>query len=252
MANLPASGRPVIGITGMALELGGRLTDLAHRDYSQAVLEAGGTPLLIPVVAMDAGPVIQAIDGLLLTGGGDVEPSRSGEPTCPTTDGIDPARDTLEIAAVHQAIGDGVPVLGICRGCQVLNVGLGGSLVQDLASPTGLDHLVAEHRSEPVHVVEVVAGSRLDQALGLGPGDARAVPVNSVHHQGIARVAPVLEPVGSAPDGLVEALAHEVSPVLGVQWHPENLRDLWPHQRLFQWLVDQGRRRANRGGEDRW
>jgi putative glutamine amidotransferase len=168
-----------------------------------------------------------------------VDPARFGEPRHPAVGGVSPARDGLEIALVEHALGRGLPVLAICRGVQVLNVALGGSLYQDVPSDPGtaVAHDQKAPRHEPTHRVTVVPGSRLEEVLGAGELD-----VNSFHHQAIKRLGRGLEAVAfCADDGLIEGteLPDSSRFVLGVQWHPE---DLDPHQkaaqRLFRALIE--------------
>ncbi len=196
--------------------------------YLDAVQQAGGVPVpLPPQLAPSArAGILKHVHGVLLTGGGDVDPARFGETPHPTTAEVSAARDTLEIEMTRWAIAKHVPLLAVCRGLQVLNVALGGSLYQDIPSEPGspLDHsqagLQGKARHIPTHQVKVRDGSRLAGILG-----ALELDVNSFHHQAIKRLGEGLVDVAWAPDSIVEGLelADEEQFVVGVQWHPEEL-----------------------------
>jgi putative glutamine amidotransferase len=202
-----------------------------NEPYLVGVREAGGLPLVVaPAHQGDAlRELYELLDGLLLTGGEDVMPERYGEPVAhPSVESV-PERDAVEFRLLEWALADGLPVFAVCRGIQVLNVALGGSLYQDLATDfrvdVGHDQARLEPpvpRVQPSHVVTVRAGSFLAGLVGEGE-----IRVNSMHHQGIKALAPPLVPVAHAPDGLVEAVeAGAPAPsafLVGVQWHPEEL-----------------------------
>jgi len=206
--------------------------------YVQAVADAGGAPLLVPPAGDAVAPALAVLDGLLLAGGADLDPAGYGAEPHPQTTGLRPGRDAAERALVDAALGAGLPVLGVCRGMQLLNVALGGTLVQHLPDVVGHEG----HRGPPgefaEHEVRLEAGSRVGRALG------EVVAVRSYHHQGVARVAGALRVAGRAPDGAVEALEHDELPfVVGVLWHPEAGDD----PRLFEALVQAAREhRASR------
>jgi putative glutamine amidotransferase len=215
------------------LQFDGRSTDATETAYAQAVVSAGGIPLLVPALpALPPDQVLERIEGLLLTGGGDVDPRRYGGVPSPQCGGVDQERDAFEISLVRRAVGAGLPVLAVCRGCQVLNVALGGTLTQHLPEVTELEHLVPEPRTATVHHVEVEEGSQLARIVG-----APRIDVNSIHHQAVELVAPELAVVGRADDGVVEAIEHPSLPVLGVQWHPENLLRRPTYRALLDWLM---------------
>ena len=205
--------------------------------YLRAVQAAGGIPVLLPPqVDAEARRVLwERLDGLVLTGGGDIDPVRFGEAAHPKTTEVSPARDALEIELVERAMRDDVPLLAICRGLQVLNVARGGSLHQDLPIEP-IQHNQTEPRDQATHVVKVMGeGTRLGRVLG-----AVEVQVNSMHHQGINRLGRGLREVAWAPDGVIEGveLSEARGFVLGVQWHPEELTGRDPAARnLFHALV---------------
>lgn len=217
--------------------------------YLQAVRAAGGLPVLLPAPAGVA--PLHETQGLLLAGGRDVDPPLYGQapdPRVVETLDIDRERDEMELALIAAALERALPVLGICRGIQVLNVALGGTLVQDL-SLRGLDAAAHQQRRRqpeppewaPVHDVRLEADSRLARLLG-----APAVGVNSFHHQAVDEVAPGLRATGRAPDGVVEGLeSADDRFIVGVQWHPERMGDATPQRALIAALVDAARGRGS-------
>ena len=193
--------------------------------YSRGVDHAGGIPVLVPPLARpaDAARIMDAVDGLLLTGGEDVDPARYGAARHAAVTIVSAERDATELALIHAAHERGKPVLAICRGIQLLNVAFGGTLVQDI--PTQRPGALAHDRDENepaarVHDVHIVAGSILAGALG-----ASVLHVNSFHHQAADRVAGSLRITASAPDGIVEGLEWRGEDwwAVAVQWHPEEL-----------------------------
>jgi putative glutamine amidotransferase len=211
--------------------------------YLRAVQAAGGIPVLLPPqVEGDARRVLwERLGGLILTGGGDIDPARFGEAPHAETADVSPARDALEIELVERALHDDVPLLGICRGLQVLNVALGGSLHQHLPTQPIL-HSQIEPRDRPTHAVKVMGeGTRLGRVLG-----ALEVQVNSMHHQGVHRLGRGLREVAWAPDGVIEGIEMDGAErfVIAVQWHPEELVGHDATARgLFAAVVDAARRR---------
>ncbi|NYJ03346.1 putative glutamine amidotransferase [Nocardioides thalensis] len=204
-----------------------RLTevDVFFADYSRAVADAGGLPVELPYDGSSA--VVDRLDALLLSGGQDVDPERWGGPAESVRGEVDPARDARELDLLRAALARGIPVLAVCRGMQVLNVALGGTLVPDLAGP--LDHLASGrstgHRHHDVHLDGESLAAELYGAQ---------VTVNSLHHQAVARAGRGLVVTGRSSDGVAEVIEAPGRPVLGVQWHPE-----WLHPRdpAFDWLV---------------
>src|SRR5262245_806853 len=217
--------------------------------YLGAVQQAGGIPVLLPPQLEPTARVelLKRLQGVLLTGGGDVDPARFGEAPHPTTADVSAARDGLEVDLTRWAIETRTPLLAICRGVQVLNVALGGSLHQDIQSEPGspLDHrqtALLGSRSTPVHHVKVQDGSRLAGILG-----ALEVDVNSFHHQAIKRLGGGLADVAWAPDSIIEGVELTAPDqfVVGVQWHPEELVGSDRAARsLFAALVQRARERA--------
>jgi putative glutamine amidotransferase len=208
--------------------------------YMQAVLKAGGLPVIIPVAVspIELDGLRQRLDGLLLTGGADVNPLRFNGKPHPKVYGIDEQRDEVEINLVRLAASTSWPFLGICRGIQVINVALGGTLFTDIADqlPDALKHDYdsTTERALEAHPVQLVTGSALAHILG-GP----SVRVNSLHHQGIQDIAAGLRPIGTTSDHLVEAVELPGHPFgLGVQWHPEAMPDSPQMQALFRAFIE--------------
>jgi len=209
----------------------------AGRYYLEAVEAAGGLPLLLPVLAGPGlGELLSRADGLLLTGGGDLDPALYGQAPHPRLGLVSPERDRTELELLAWAVEHQLPTLGICRGAQVMVVGTGGSLVQDIPSqvPHALAHRGEQEPGRVPHPVSLQPGSLVAAAL-----EATRVVVNSTHHQCSDKLGPGLVPTAWADDGLVEAVELSGHPfLLGVQWHPE---ELWQedreHLKLFQALV---------------
>lgn len=196
--------------------------------YIRAVVAAGGLPVMIPLGLdeEDLCAIFQRVDGLLIPGGGDIEPERYGGQLHPTVYGIDKDRDRVEFFLAQQAVQQDKPLLAICRGLQVFNVALGGSLWEDVHSlmPASMRHAyyLTHPRNYLAHTVQLAPNSVLRQQLA----GQETSWVNSLHHQGINHLAGELTPVATATDGLIEGV--EVSGhryAVGVQWHPENLID---------------------------
>jgi putative glutamine amidotransferase len=207
--------------------------------YLHALQQAGGVPVALPPQLSTASltRLVRGLDGLLLTGGGDLDPALFGEEPHPTVYDVAPSRDAVETAAVRMAIERGLPVLAICRGMQVLNVALGGSLYQDVATDPGtqIAHSQQTPRDQPSHKVTVAPDSRLAETLG-----ADEVEVNSMHHQAVKTLGAGLTAVAWAPDQILEGIEMRDASriVIGVQWHPEELAaHSEPARRLFAALV---------------
>jgi putative glutamine amidotransferase len=207
--------------------------------YVKALRRAGLRPLLL--TAPDPAPapeILEPFDALLLIGGGDIEARRYGEPNHPAMYGLEPERDELELELTREALRAEMPVLAICRGFQLLNVALGGTLHQHLADLPGvIEHGAPQQGGSAFHDVRVAAGSRLAKAVG---GEDVITDCASHHHQGVDRLGDDVEPVGWSSDGLVEAI-ETGGPgwVLGVQWHPEMTSEEDPVQQgLFEAFAD--------------
>ena len=209
--------------------------------YLEAVLGAGGVPVLIPLALTgdDLRAAHERLDGVLLPGGGDVDPAFFNESRHPQLGEVNVERDRAELALARHALENGKPLLGVCRGAQVMNVALGGTLYQDLSSQ--YDGVLLRHsypvrefdRAHLAHPVRVEEESRLAQALG-----SPIVQVNSRHHQAVKAVAPRFQIVARAPDGVIEGIElPEHRFALGVQWHPENLQAMPEMKRLFEEFV---------------
>ncbi|MEG0258617.1 MAG: gamma-glutamyl-gamma-aminobutyrate hydrolase family protein [Lysinibacillus sp.] len=213
--------KPVIALT-MFVE-----DDLSVRlnaAYSKCVVEAGGIPLLVPLgVDADVKQILTLVDGLLLTGGHDIHPFIFGEEPRPKLGKICPERDAVEILLTQEAISRKKPIFGICRGQQLLNVALGGSLYQDIeaehVSSRPLMHTQVSARAVKTHYVTFSNDNLLKQIVG-----EEKIAVNSFHHQSVKIIADTLNVAAKSSDGVIEALVHETLPFcLSVQWHPEEL-----------------------------
>jgi gamma-glutamyl-gamma-aminobutyrate hydrolase PuuD len=234
--------RPLVGITTYvtAARFGAWDTEaaLVPGDYVRAVERAGGRPLLVPPSEQGVDETLDAVDGLIFSGGSDLEPGLYGQDPHPETHGVVPERDRAELALLTAALERDLPVLAICRGSQVLNVALGGDLVQHLPDLVGHE----QHKHTPGvfadHDVDVENGTRLAALLG------DRAPVKSHHHQGFGRLGDGLRASARAEDGAVEAVeASERRFALGVLWHPEAGEDT----KLFEALVEEAARyRAER------
>ena len=201
---------------------------------------------LTPQDALPA--ALDGCHGLLLTGGADVDPREYGEPDRHPSVEIDPERDSYELALTREAMRRRLPILGICRGAQVLNVAAGGTLVQDLPSqqPSAIDHAVPEPRDHPAHDVAVLRDSRLGRVLAPRLDDSGCVAVNSRHHQSIKDPAPGFLVTARARDGVVEGIEDPGAAFcLGVQWHPENFWRGGEFTALFEALAAAARRRRD-------
>jgi putative glutamine amidotransferase len=236
--------RPVVGITTYVEPARWGQWDLPAAlipySYVQAVERAGGRALLVPPSEDGVEETLDAVDGLLFSGGGDLDPAVYGAEPHPAVGGVRVERDRAELALLQAALARDLPVLAVCRGSQVLNVARGGDLVQHL--PEVLGHETHKERLGEFsdHEVVVAAGSRLGSLVG------ERAPVKSSHHQGFDRVGEGLVPAAWADDGTVEALEDPSQRfLLGVLWHPEEGED----GALFRALVEEARAyRAERRG----
>ena len=215
MLCLQALGAPVVvGIADMCMETN-RVSILST--YADAFARAGNTPLVLPaetnreVVAR----MLASVDVLLLCGGEDVDPSRYKTKPSPRLGEVNLRRDAWEWLLLDEAVKRRLPVIGICRGCQLINVYFGGTLWQDLPSERPGE---VKHRGTHLHGVRIEGGSRLARSLG-----CEEMQVNTSHHQAVRDLAPGFRAVAFAPDGVVEAIESDALPVVGVQFHPEKL-----------------------------
>lgn len=244
-----ATRQPVIGLTGNFADGDARLCE----QYYMSVVRAGGTPVIIPPVA-DKDVIINTldkIDGLVLTGGGDINPLWAGEEPSPRLHGINRTRDKAELLTVRLAYNRQIPMLGICRGIQTLVMALDGEVDQDIAESYAMAHgsdMASPHdchslikhsqdadRSEPTHTVRIDSGSMLYSIY-----NTDKIAVNSLHHQAVRASGRRFNVCATAPDGVIEAIeSSEFKPFMGVQWHPEWLGE--SGLKLFKWLVDRAR-----------
>jgi putative glutamine amidotransferase len=240
--------RPVIGIATQTLPAvpGERQACwLMGRSYIEELRKVGAIPWLIPLVPHDPDTlreIFDRLDGVFVTGGVDVDPSRYGEPKTSLCGTTDPDRDAVEIALLHHAFSRDLPVFAVCRGIQILNVACGGTLYQDVTAqvPAAIKHDYFPTPAQPsrkflAHDVSVKSGSRLAHILR-----EAVVPVNSMHHQAIKDLAPNLAPTAVAPDGIIEGVeAADGRFLVAVQWHPEELTETQPEMaRLFSTFAE--------------
>lgn len=213
---------PVIGITSSYDRVTGRT--FLSRHYVQAVEAAGGLPVILPCLLTEkhSEPILKSIDGLLLSGGVDVDPILYGEEPLPTMGDICPQRDRFELSLTKQALEEDMPIFGICRGIQLLNIAAGGNVLQDIGSAikNPLKHDQSGPRWYGTHTIKTLPGSRLSSILG------EKTLVNSFHHQSVDRVADGFKATAWSADGIVEGIESQVHKfVLGVQCHPECMWD---------------------------
>lgn len=207
-------------------------------DYVSALIQAGAIPVMVaPQAFEDLQALFTSIDGLLIPGGNDIDPKQYGQRNR-SSHGISPEIDRLDLDAIHIAKASDLPIFGICRGLQVLNVALGGSLIQDIPTSieTQLDHNYSFHHRTPLngHIVQIDPTSQLSILLG------SRIEVNSYHHQAIQELAPGLRVTAKADDGVIEAI--EGDRLFAVQWHPERMTSMVPFQSLFDYFVNQCRK----------
>jgi putative glutamine amidotransferase len=241
--------RPIIGIPTQTLHAMDGIPEglpeswVMNQRYSRVVAAAGGLPVMIPLLEDEdtLRALYDRMDGVLIPGGVDLDPSNYGETPLPTCGRLDPARDRVELRFARWAIAEGKPLFGLCRGLQIVNVALGGTLYQDIAAQRSdaIKHdyfpTAGYSRDHLAHSVTVTSGSRLDALVGTAP-----LRVNSMHHQAVKDLAPGLAPTAVAPDGLIEAVEAIGQPfLLGVQWHPESLSERDPRMhRLVAGFVE--------------
>ena len=233
------SQKPLIGLTPTRMpNPSGKPAFGINQPYAKSVQQAGGIPLLVPLGLSedDLNSLLNRLDGILFTGGYDVDPRLYGKELLPKDKGIDAERDQLEKQLIQRLIQLSKPFFGICRGCQMINVALGGSLYQHLDDQLPGDVHHDNHglpRDYLAHLVKIDQDSHLAVIISETP-----TWVNSLHHQGVDKLAPELHATAYAPDGLVEAFELPGFPFgLAVQWHPEELQQHSSMRRLFQSFV---------------
>lgn len=230
---------PLIGLTG------GMSSDThlqtVGRSYTLSIMQAGGIPVLLPIDLTEdlLEPTLTQMDGILLTGGSDVDPANYGQKAHEKTYGILPLRDELEFRAARFCVERHIPLLGICRGIQSLTVALGGSLIQDLPSqhPSDIDHAASskDNSLKEAHQVEITPGTRLAETVGAG-----ILGVNTYHHQAADRLPTCMTVSARATDGVIEAVEVPGDTfILGVQWHPEQMTGYQAQARaIFRAFID--------------
>lgn len=242
--------RPRIGISVNRRDGKGMLAD----PYFQSVILAGGAPVLVPATTELSvlTTIVDGLDGLLLTGGGDISPNLLGEAPHPSIEDVDPIRDAYELQLIRLACQRSLPIFGICRGHQLINVAFGGTLYQDLPTqfPTSvLPHSQEEARDVTTQTVTLTApDSELQRAMGLDATTRTSpIPINTIHHQAVRDLAPGFVATAEASDGVNEAMEHPEYPILSVQWHPEWLATTGHEAmlNLFRHLVRRARRYAH-------
>ena len=230
-----------VGVSGVRRQWSGAERQGVNSAYLRSVADAGAIPIILPpaIGAARVTGALEGIDALLLTGGEDVDPSWYGASPSPALGDVDGERDLFEMALFATARQRGLPILGICRGIQLINVALGGTLWQDLPGerPSRVEHDRRDARSIRTHDVSLEAGSRAAAVLG-----RTELTVNSFHHQGIRDLAAPLRATGWAGDGLIEAVEGAAGEpwLLAVQWHPEEMFEdvAAPERGLFRALTD--------------
>lgn len=239
--------KPLIGITAypMIWPETGWPYDASYAGNARAIERAGGLPILIPAHLSNETlrAIYERVDAVLLPGGGDIDPNYYQAERHPMTNHVNPIRDQMELTLAKWALADDLPILGICRGHQLLNVAMGGTLIQDIGS---LTHTDLKHdtpfttpRATIIHDVHIAPDSRLAAIIG-----ATTLPVNSIHHQAVDVVAPTAIVAAQSSDGIVEALElPDKTFAMSVQWHPEDMDDE-AMRRLFSAFVEAARQVA--------
>ena len=234
--------KPVIGILGAHMSNNGGPApvpaDYVNHAYCSGVENAGGIPILLPVLKdpTDMDPVLAMCDGLLIPGGVDVDPRFYGEDPSPLLGSLDSAMDRFWIHAANYALEHNMPVLGICRGLQLVNVAFDGSLYQDLSymNPDHMLHSQKQNRDYLIHQVTIAADSHLASILGKEP-----VYTNTLHHQCVKEPGKGLKITAHTADGIPEAMETANGQFILVQWHPEELQNSEPRMRgLFKDLIE--------------
>jgi putative glutamine amidotransferase len=216
--------KPIIGITGAYIKRNEHMEGVyVHHDYHKSVAANGGIPVILPFINLEMTlETLPLCDGIILSGGEDVDPQFYGQDPHIHLGPTLPDRDLVEIEIVKYAIKNNIPILAVCRGVQILNVALGGTLIQDIPSQMKepIQHSQTVERRRDTHWVNISTDSKLYQIL-----DADRVRVNSLHHQALDKVSEDLRVVAMSSDGIVEAVEyiHSSTFTVGVQWHPESM-----------------------------
>lgn len=228
--------KPLIGISGgMIIEQGGLFPGYerayVNNDYVEAVVNAGGIPVILPIISdkQDIREQVRNIDGLIISGGNDINPIIYGEEPLEKLGFIHSARDTFDLELINEAKAQNMPILGICRGLQILNVAFGGTLYQDLSydKDSYVKHAQNSHAYTPGHLVNIVEGTVLSEIIG------HKIVVNSFHHQAIKDVGEDLIVSARAMDNVIEGIEARKGLIMGVQWHPEMMAHKFPEMRKF-------------------
>jgi putative glutamine amidotransferase len=227
------SAPPIIGITTYGRDKSGNY--YLPAEYVEAVRKAGGVPILLPPGKSNPEQIVELVDGLIFSGGGDIDPARYDGTSHRSIERVDPERDAFELALAKIVLQKSTPVLGICRGAQLLNVASGGDLMAHVPDKIGLKVLHrGENGGETEHIVRLVQESRLAQIIG-----APELSVVSKHHQAPCNVPSGWQIAAQSPDGLIEALEREKHPwMISVLWHPELSLNDPKHQQIFQAFVE--------------
>jgi putative glutamine amidotransferase len=234
--------KPLIGVGSDVLQRKGeRDRAFTFTTYIESLKHAGAVPVIIPPQPENASDILDGVDGLLLAGGDDCDPSEYGEERHPSCEPMDPRRQQNDVGLARLARERGIPTLGICLGLQMMNVASGGTLIQDIDSAIETEII---HASEPSdrhrHDVSIDGSTRLGRIVG-----AHVLNVNSSHHQAVGRVGEGLRVTAQAPDGIVEGLEDPSHPFyVGVQWHPEDMMGEASAAAIFGAFIEAARHRA--------
>ncbi|MFA9458139.1 gamma-glutamyl-gamma-aminobutyrate hydrolase family protein [Halalkalibacter sp. AB-rgal2] len=236
---MESSIHPVIGLTSSIVTHNQIMSYHIHEKCVRSVIQAGGVPVMIPNGSSELIEVWGNVcDGIILSGGEDIDPYSFHAHPSPKVEETSPKRDETEIGLVRCALEKNKPILGLCRGMTMINVALGGTVIQDIEAQhaNAINHNQQTVRSEPTHLIEIDERSRLFQMIG-----NQTYRVNSMHHQAIDKLAAGLRVVAVAPDGMIEAVEgmNEAAPlIMGVQWHPEEMAsEESAMQRLFKMFI---------------
>ncbi|MCL7748735.1 gamma-glutamyl-gamma-aminobutyrate hydrolase family protein [Halalkalibacter alkaliphilus] len=217
------NSKPIIGITSTVVNHNQIRSINLHEKFIRAVIDGGGVPIVIPIGTVElAEEWVSVCDGIILSNGEDIDPHSYGAAPDPKIQKTYGRRDQLEIEIVRQALKHNRPILGICRGITMLNVALGGTVIQDIEkfNPTAMNHYQQAERSEPTHEVSISESSRLYKMI-----NTKNIRVNSMHHQSIDQLSTDLTQVAMSADGVIEAVegVRKHPLLLGIQWHPEEM-----------------------------